>query len=156
MFADDYQPTALNNLASNGFTNSVCGSVQSVPSIDLDTYWTPTVATYSPGQVMRAEISINAYHWGHFEFSLCPANNVVHDCPYKLNILRDLNYSHRPTLTNPQKAMLTNYGSWYSYDVQIPSNIPQGNYVFKWKYITGNSCSDRTYDPSVLQALGAP
>jgi hypothetical protein len=142
----NYEATALNNNNVDGtFTNTVCGRVQGAGR-NFDSYTSGSQATYSSGQVITVKATLTVFHKGHFEFALCPANDVTRSCfaRNKLTIVRDNiygapldpNYPHRAML--PPRAHIATTD--YSYNVRLPSNLSSGAYVLRWAYVTGNSC----------------
>ena len=151
-----YEATALNNLITAGTPNtrssSVCGQVQQ-GTRNFDTYRSGNQATYSAGQVITVRPELTVYHWGHFEFSLCPAGSTgtpSQDCfrNNKLNIVRDNTFGAPVDVNYPFRAMIPpeSFGKSYSYQVRLPSNLASGNYVLKWMYVTANSCYAVGYD----------
>jgi len=147
-----YDATCLNNnIYETSFrSSSVCGQIQDggPNGMNYDFYSSGSQATYQAGQVITVEIEITVYHFGHFEFSLCPAGPTgtpSQDCfrQNKLKIVADNKYGAPVDPRYPERAMIppANFGDEYSYQVALPSNLAPGNYVLKWMYVSGNSCT---------------
>ena len=152
-----YEATALNNnIYQTAFrSNSVCGQIQNggPDGTDYDRYSSGIQASYTSGQVITVNVEITVYHFGHFEFSICPAGasgTPTQDCfrTNKLNIVRDTVHNAPLDPNYPERAMLPpqSFGKNYAYDVALPNNLPNGNYVLKWMYVSGNSCVASGYD----------
>jgi len=153
-----YEATALNNnIYQTSFrSNSVCGQVQNggPNGRNYDTYSSGVQATYQSGQIMNVVVDITVYHFGHFEFSICPVGTTggtpTQDCfrRNKLRIVRDVLHNAPLDPNYPERAMMPpmSFGMRYSYDVALPSTLTQGNYVLKWMYISGNSCIAEGYN----------
>jgi len=121
--------------------------------MNYDKYSSGIQATYSPGEVIIVTVEITVYHFGHFEFSLCPAGTSgtpSQDCfrENKLNIVKDIVHNAPIDPNYPKRAMIPpeSFGKSYSYEVLLPSDISEGNYVLKWMYVSGNSCVAEGYN----------
>lgn len=156
-----YDATALNNnLYITDFrSSSVCGQVQEGrdDALDFDTFLAGDLGkdqVFEAGSTITVDVTLRVYHFGHFEFSLCPVNGgsltPSQDCfrNNKLKIVRDNIHKAPLDPNHPERAMIPprNFGMDYSYDVALPGNLVQGNYVLKWMYVTGNSCHADGYE----------
>jgi len=154
-----YDAEALNNnIYETTFqSNSVCGQMQNsgLNGMNYDSYSSGTQATYEAGQIITVEVKLSIYHFGHFEFSICPAGNTgtpSQDCfqRNKLTIVKDNKYNAPLDPRYPERAMLPplNFGTDYSYDVALPDYLSTGGrYVLKWMYyVTANSSFPVGYD----------
>lgn len=156
-----YEATALNNniYVSDFRSSSVCGQVQGggETGIDYDGYFEESLLedqVYFAGQSMTVNLTLTVHHMGHFEFSLCPADPWGSTPPQecfassKLKIIQDLIHDAPIDTTHPERAMIapTQFGMEYSYLVAIPGDLPSGDYVLKWMYVTGNSCYPSGYE----------
>lgn len=151
MLGSSFEQTALNNnIFGNTFrTDSVCGQIQQGGSnaMDFDNYSSGNQATYTAGQTITVTSTLTVYHWGHFEFSLCPAGGSgtpSQDCfrNNKLTVVSDNTHGAPVDSRYPFRAMIPpeSFGKQYSYQVALPGNLGSGNYVLKWQYVTANSC----------------
>lgn len=149
--ADSYEHTALNNNLLGLFSSSVCGQVQG-GGRDFDFTRTGNQAAYTSGQTITVEAHLNVYHKGHFELSICSEADVNQDCfrnpANKLRFVRDNLYEAPIDAIHPYRAMIppSSLGTYYSFDMKLPDNMENGNYVLKWMYVTANSCEPEGYD----------
>jgi Lytic polysaccharide mono-oxygenase, cellulose-degrading len=156
-------------------SSSVCGQIQGGGDMgmDFDTYNgflvddSPSVSySYQAGQIITVNVTLTVHHMGHFEFSLCPTTTqqqelatLSQDCfrTRKLEIVQDnifgapldAQYPERAMIPPPQFQSTSSAYILYSYDVRLPppsENLPNGPYVFKWMYVTANSCYPNGYE----------
>ena len=121
--------------------------------MNYDNYSSGVQAWYNVGQVITVDVDITVYHFGHFEFSLCPAGDrgtPSQDCfrKNKLTVVKD-NVHDAPLDPNyPERAMMPpeSFGNYYSYQVALPQDLQGGDYVLKWMYVTANSCVAEGYN----------
>jgi Lytic polysaccharide mono-oxygenase, cellulose-degrading len=157
----------LNNLvlSTGAKTSSMCGSYQENTNLDFDRIFSGSRATYSAGQVIPVSVYLQVHHEGHFEMSYCqvapnttPSQSCFGNNP-KLRVTShgyggplDPNYPHRYYL--PPKSVATDL-STHNFQVQLPSNLPSGNYILKWTYFTANGCYSPGYPDYDTRAQSA-
>ena len=113
----------------------------------MDNFVGGSQATYKPGDEVTVKFILTVSHYGHLEFSLCPASNTKQAC-FKENVLdvvyhanggADPAYPHR-AMFPPQTQ------TEFEYRVVIPDDLASGDYVLKMTYVTANSCHPEGYD----------
>jgi hypothetical protein len=115
--------------------------------MDYDHYSSGIQDAYTSGQIITVDVEITVYHYGHFEFSICPAGSTgtpTQDCfrKNKLTIVKDNKHEAPLDPNYPERAMAPpqTFGIDYSYQVALPHDLASGSYVLKWMYVTANSC----------------
>jgi len=98
------------------------------------------VATYKQGQSVDIAIEVTTNHKGHFNFRLCPNNNVNQDPK------QDCFDNHMLKMENGETDyMITDWsrGYWNSTWV-LPAGITCSQCILQWTYTAGNSwgCDD--------------
>ena len=122
--------------------------------MNYDYYSSGVQAEYNFGQTITVNVEMTVFHFGHFEFSLCPAGDSgtpSQDCfrTHKLTVLKDNMYSAPLDPNYPERAMIPpeSFGKDYSYQVALPLDLEGGgDYVLKWMYVTANSCIPDGYN----------
>ncbi|CAL4241686.1 unnamed protein product [Meganyctiphanes norvegica] len=101
------------------------------------------VREYSAGEVITVNVDVTANHLGHFEFKLCPNNNIhqkaTQECldQYPLALADGSGYNH---------WIDSNTGD-HPVELILPKGLTCTQCVLQWRYVAGNNwgiCEDGT------------
>jgi len=108
------------------------------------TYATGTIVReYSSGDIITVNVDVTANHLGHFEFKLCPNNNIqkkaTQDCldQYPLELADSSGYKYK---------IDSNIGD-HPVQLKLPRDLTCTQCVLQWRYVCGNNwglCEDGT------------
>jgi len=101
------------------------------------------------GSRITLEVVLTAHHKGHFEFKACPmSQSPIKECfeKYKLNFVRDELHGASLDPNYPERAYIPPSGKLFRYTLQLPQNLPSGNALLQWHYVTANSCAAPGYN----------
>eukprot|EP00546_Thalassionema_frauenfeldii_P018562 CAMPEP_0178907736 /NCGR_PEP_ID=MMETSP0786-20121207/7536_1 /TAXON_ID=186022 /ORGANISM="Thalassionema frauenfeldii, Strain CCMP 1798" /LENGTH=295 /DNA_ID=CAMNT_0020579567 /DNA_START=443 /DNA_END=1331 /DNA_ORIENTATION=- len=112
---------------------------------------------------LTVEVVLTAHHKGHFEFKACPykekGEKIAQSCfdDYPLLVVSDDFYGMSPDPDFPERAYIPSLSQWnlqsegsggslYRYTLQLPKDLPSGNILLQWHYLTANTCIYSGYD----------
>lgn len=107
-------------------------------------YATGTIVRhYSEGQVINVQVEITANHLGHFEFRICPNNDVTVAASQTC-------LNEHPLPLNDGSGFYFNIGpnvGIYTVPLKLPAGLTCSQCVLQWRYVAGNNwgiCEDGT------------
>jgi len=95
------------------------------------------VASYLEGQVIEVAIEVTTSHMGHFNYKLCPNNNVHQDPKQDCF---DAHPLHLAGGDRGEELAITEWGRRYwNTTVQLPPGLTCDQCILQWTYTAGNS-----------------
>jgi len=95
------------------------------------------VATYSQGEAIEVAVELTTNHKGHFNYRLCPNNNIHQDPK------QDCFDAHMLELTGDHHGTELHITEWtkgyWNATVQLPTEITCDQCILQWTYTAGNS-----------------
>jgi len=171
-------PHCLNMGGSLAQCGVLLGKFEDVPfernyDCPLNVYGDPMPSNiqgaYREGQIIEIDVLATTHHKGHFEFAVCPIDNVVpmpvptEECfrDNKLTFVSDElygavpdpNYPERGYIAPASKATWSNgtpgeqpvVGAEYKMKFKLPEGVAGDVVLLQWYYLTANSCKHEGY-----------
>mmetsp|Transcript_29531 Transcript_29531/g.44735 ORF Transcript_29531/g.44735 Transcript_29531/m.44735 type:complete len:413 (-) Transcript_29531:135-1373(-) len=162
LYPKEYCPHCLNLQAPCGkFGNQDYSRPLSMAKTPVPRY--PQLILNEGDTQLTVEVVLTAHHKGHFEFKACPykekGEKIAQSCfdDYPLLVVSDDFYGMSPDPDFPERAYIPSLSQWnlqsegsggslYRYTLQLPKDLPSGNILLQWHYLTANTCIYSGYD----------